>query len=184
MNGKINRRTFLGSAMMAVAATGAPPAQDTVGEKEASAIKARSKKSKEHVRKYGGLFNIHEGFNWKKSTGMDLHLVLTPKLGSHNVGITSAVHHPGMEFEPHVHPLSEELVFCHEGEGEFFLYDKWIPAKAGDVFYAPPGVYNGTRKRAGTKGTFTTIGVATPPQLDLYNRIGYDVLSDKPDEDR
>lgn len=138
---------------------------------------------KEEVKKKGGLFNIHEGYNWTKSTDLDLHLVLTPKLGSNNVGITSAVHYPGMEFEPHVHPLSEELVFCFDGEGEFYLYDKWIPVKKGDVLYAPPGVYHGTRKPKGSEGIFITVGVATPPQLDLYNRIGYDVLSDKPDEE-
>ena len=138
---------------------------------------------KEEVRHKGGIFNIHEGYNWTKSTDLDLHLVLTPKQGSKGIGITSAVHYPGMEFEPHVHPLSEELVFCHEGEGEFYLYDKWIPVKAGDVLYAPPGVYHGTRKPAGSEGIFITIGVASPPQLDLYNRIGYDVLSDKPDEE-
>ena len=48
-------------------------------------------------------------------------------------GIANGVHLPGMEFEPHVHPLSEELVFCFEGEGECYLYDKCIPVKAGDV---------------------------------------------------
>jgi len=133
---------------------------------------------KEEVKKFGGMFNIFEGYNWEKSSGLDLHLVLTPRLGSRNIGITSAVHYPGMEFEPHVHPLSEELVFCYEVEGEFYLYDKWIPVKAGDVLYAPPGVYHGTRKPKGSEGTFITIGVATPPQLDLYNRIGYDVLGE------
>lgn len=133
--------------------------------------------NKKIVREKGEIFNIHEGYNWTKSTELDLHLVLTPKLGSHNIGITSAVHHPGMEFEPHVHPLSEELIFCHDGEGEFYLYDRWIPVKKGDVLYAPPGVYHGTRKPRDSTGIFVTIGVATPPQLDLYNRIGYDVLS-------
>lgn len=142
---------------------------------------------KERVRKEGGVFNIHEGFTYDTYTvdGIkmdDFHLVLTPRVGSHNVGITSGIHYPGMEFAPHIHPLSEELVFCHDGEGEFFLNDKWIPAKKGDLFYAPPGVPHGTRKLAGTEGTFVTIGVATPPQLDLYNRIGYDVLEEGKDD--
>ncbi len=130
---------------------------------------------KEEVKKFGGMFNIFEGYNWEKSSGLDLHLVLTPRLGSRNIGITSAVHYPGMEFEPHVHPLSEELVFCYEGEGEFYLYDKWIPVKAGDVLLAlsSTGLHS-----KGSEGTFITIGVATPPQLDLYNRIGYDVLGE------
>ncbi len=138
---------------------------------------------KETVRKQGGIFNINEGYSWENYTvdGIrmeDVHLVLTPRIGSRNIGITSGIHYPGMEFEPHVHPLSEELVFCHDGEGEFFLYDKWIPVKKGDVLYAPPGVRHGTRKPAGTEGVMVTIGVATPPQLDLYNRIGYDVLAE------
>jgi gentisate 1,2-dioxygenase len=135
-------------------------------------------RTKEDVRKRGGIFNIHEGFNWTKSTDLDVHLVLTPRVGSHNIGITSGVHTPGMEFEPHIHPLSEELVFCHDGEGEFFLYDRWFPVKKGDVLYAPPGVRHGTRKPADQEGIFVTIGVASPPQLDLYNRIGYDPLGE------
>lgn len=138
-------------------------------------------KSKKEVQQTGGLFNIHEGYNWTKSTDLDLHLVLTPKQGSRGIGITSAVHHAGQEFEPHVHPISEELVFCQEGEGEFFLYDRWIPVKAGDVLYAPPGVYHGTRKPKDSPGVFVTIGVASPPQLDLYTRIGYDILDESQD---
>jgi len=138
---------------------------------------------KDKVRRQGAIFNIDDGYNWKKSTDLGVHFVLTPRMGSHNIGITSGVHYPGMEFEPHVHPLSEELVFCHEGEGEFYLYDRWYPVKKGDVLYAPPGVRHGTRKPAGTEGIFVTIGVATPPQLDLYNRVGYDVLGKDEDED-
>lgn len=133
-------------------------------------------KNKQEIRETGGIFNISEGFNWAKTTGLDVHLVLTPRLGSRNIGITSGVHEPGMEFEPHVHPLSEELIFCFEGEGEFFLVDRWYPVKKGDVLYAPPGIPHGTRKPADSEGKFITVGVATPPQLDLYNRIGYDVL--------
>lgn len=139
--------------------------------------------SKQEVRKKGGIFNILNGYTWESYSveGIrmeDVYIVLSPRVGSHNVGITSGVHKPGMEFAPHVHPLSEELVFCHEGSGEFYLYDRWYPVKKGDVLYAPPGVKHGTRNPADNTENFVTIGVATPPQLDLYNRIGYDVLAE------
>ena len=133
---------------------------------------------KEHVRKYGGKFNIQEGFSWIQSTDLDVRLVLTPGKGSGNVGITSAYHSPGMAFEPHVHPLSEEILIAHKGRGEMYLYDRWIPVEEGDVVYAPPGVYHGTRNPAENTEGFYTIGIATPPQLELYQRVGYDVLAD------
>lgn len=133
---------------------------------------------KEHVRKFGGKFNIKEGYSWIKTTDLNVRLVLTPGKGSFNVGITSAFHTPGMEFEPHIHPLSEEILIAHKGRGEFYLYDRWIPVEEGDVVYAPPGVYHGTRSPKENAGIFVTIGVATPPQLELYQRTGYDTLAD------
>lgn len=136
-------------------------------------------KKKDEVRRKGGIFNVLEGVPWKSAGNNDFQFVLTPRMGSHNIGITSGIHEPGTQFDIHVHALSEELVFCHEGEGEFYLYDRWIPVKKGDVLYAPPGVKHGTRKPAGTEGLFITIGVATPPQLDLYNKVEYDVLSEE-----
>ena len=79
-------------------------------------------------------------------------------------------------------PISEEILIIHSGEGECYLYDKWIPCKAGDIIFAPPGVLHGTRNPAGNTEPFVTLGIATPPQLDLYMRAGYDVLDDDKSE--
>ncbi|MCP1111151.1 cupin domain-containing protein [Ohessyouella blattaphilus] len=133
---------------------------------------------KEYVQQYGGKFNINEGEVWTMPNGHDVHFTLTPKVGSLHFNIATGWHIPGKEFAPHVHPVSAELLVVYEGEGECFLGDKWIPCKKGDVIYAPPGVYHGTRNPATNTEEFVTLGIATPPQLDLYTRAAYDVMDD------
>lgn len=137
---------------------------------------------KEYVSRYGGKFNIHGGEIWTKSTDLKVHFALTPKMGSMHFNIATGWHTPGMEFEPHVHPVSAELLIIHEGKGECFLYDRWIPCEKGDVFYAPPGIYHGTRNPKENTEVFVTLGIASPPQLDLYNRAGYNVMDDDKSE--
>ena len=137
---------------------------------------------KEHVQKYGGKFNIKEGETWTMPNGHVCHFVVNPKIGVRNVNIVTGFHEPGKEFAPHVHPLSEEILLVFSGKGECFLGDKWIPCEAGDIVYAPPGVYHGTRNPAENTEPFVTLGIATPPQLDLYMRAGYDVLEDNSGE--
>lgn len=136
---------------------------------------------KERVRKYGGRFNIHEGYSWTKSTDLQVHLALTPKVGSPNINIATGRHAPGMEFEPHRHPLSEEVLIVFRGKGQCYLYDKWLDVEEGDIIYAPAGVWHGTRNPATNTEEFITLGIASPPQLDLYQRAGLDLL--EPDTD-
>jgi len=137
---------------------------------------------KEHVKKYGGKFNIRNGETWTAPNGHVVHFALSPKIGSCGVDITTGFHEPGKEFAPHKHPVSEEVLFIHQGKGECYLYDKWIPVEAGDVIYAPPGVMHGTRNPAENTEPFVTLGIGTPPKLDLYLKTGYDVLEDNSGE--
>jgi len=138
--------------------------------------------NKEHVKKYGGKFSIHNGEVWTMPNGHDVHFALTPKMGAHGVNIATGFHEPGKEFAPHKHPVSEEILIIYSGKGECYLYDKWIPTEAGDIIYAPPGVLHGTRNPAENTEPFVTLGIATPPQLDLYMRANYDVLEDNSGE--
>ena len=138
--------------------------------------------NKEHVKKYGGKFSIKNGEVWTMPNGHKVNFVLTPKMGGPNVNIASGFHEPGKEFAPHKHPLSEEILIIFQGKGECFLNDKWIPTEAGDIIYAPPGVLHGTRNPAENTEPFVTLGIATPPQLDLYLRANYDVLEDNSGE--
>jgi len=136
---------------------------------------------KEHVRKEGGKFNIFKGdLTFTEENGVVVNLVMTPRVGTINVGMTSGIHEPGMGFTPHVHPLSEETLLVFKGKGEMFLKDRWIPVEEGDVIYAPPGVLHGTRNPEGNTEPFYTIGIGTPPQADLYQKTHYDVLSPVP----
>ena len=115
---------------------------------------------KEYVQKYGGKFSIEGGETWTMPNGHVVHFALNPKMGCRNTNI------------------SEEILLIFSGEGECYLYDKWIPCKAGDIIFAPPGVWHGTRNPAGNTEPFVTLGIATPPQQDLFARAGYDVLDD------
>lgn len=134
---------------------------------------------KEKNRTKGGKFNIYKGdFSFVEENGVPVNLVMTPRVGTINIGMTSGMHEPGQGFTPHVHPMSEETLLCFKGKGEMYLYDRWIPVEEGDVVYAPAGVPHGTRNPATNTELFVTIGIATPPQADLYNKLNYDVLRD------
>ena len=138
--------------------------------------------NKEYVQKYGRKFTISGGETWTMPNGHVVHFALNPKMGCKNTNIAVGFHEPGKEFAPHVHPISEEILIIYSGEGECYLKDKWIPVKAGDIVFAPPGITHGTRNYPDAKEPFVTLGIATPPQLDLYNRAGYDVLEDNSGE--
>lgn len=134
---------------------------------------------RDKVRTDGGVFNLFKGdASWLETEGLEVHLVLTPRVGPRNLGMTFGIHNPGEGFEPHAHPLSEEVLIAFKGKGEMYLKDKWIEVNEGDVVYAPPGIKHGTRNPAGNTEVFMTIGCASPPQLDLYQRSNYDPLGD------
>ena len=75
-----------------------------------------------------------------------------------------------------------ELIYLERGEFTLIYGEKTYHCKAGDIIFAPPGVWHGTRNPAGNTEPFVTLGIATPPQLDLYARAGYDVLDDDKSE--
>jgi quercetin dioxygenase-like cupin family protein len=134
---------------------------------------------RDKVKKEGGVFNLYNGdYTWTTPEGLTSHIVLTPRVGVANVNMGMGVHKPGQGMAPHVHPLSEEILIIYRGKGEVYLKDKWIPVEAGDIVYAPAGVYHGTRNPATNTEDFETIGCGAPPQLDLYQRAGYDPLAD------
>ncbi len=87
--------------------------------------------------------------------------------------MTAGTHFPGQGMLPHKHPISEEMLIVFRGNGQFYLDDQWYDVAEGDVLYAPAGVWHGTRNPATNTEPFITIGCASPPQLDLYERAGY-----------
>lgn len=135
---------------------------------------------KEKIRSEGGRFNIYKGdLSFVEKNGVPVNLVMTPRVGTINIGMTSGIHQPGQGFTPHVHPMSEETLLAFKGKGEMFLKDRWIPVEEGDIIYAPAGILHGTRNPEGNTEVFVTIGIATPPQAELYAAHNYDVLEPK-----
>jgi quercetin dioxygenase-like cupin family protein len=131
---------------------------------------------REQVRREGGVFSINNAPEFLQEGGLRAKLVLTPNTGTRMVGLTAGFHEPGQSFEPHRHPLSEEVLIVVRGKGQIFLKDRWIDVEEGDVVYAPEGILHGT----GNPDEFVTIGCAAPPQLDLYQRIGYKLVTEDP----
>lgn len=50
----------------------------------------------------------------------------------------------------HIHPHAIETYDVLEGEMEFFIKDKWVPARAGDKLMVPEGVAHSFRNPTGT----------------------------------
>jgi mannose-6-phosphate isomerase-like protein (cupin superfamily) len=125
------------------------------------------------VRLHGGLFNVHRGHLHVQPSGLETHLVLTPNVGTRGIGLTAGTHYPGQGMLPHKHPISEEILIAFRGKGQFYIHDRWYDVEEGDIAYAPAGVWHGTRNPEGNTEPFVTIGCASPPQLDLYDRAGY-----------
>jgi mannose-6-phosphate isomerase-like protein (cupin superfamily) len=117
---------------------------------------------REEVRSRGALFNIYMGTSFE-GLGMPMRLILWPGEGTRTVGFSYAFGADGVEDIIHRHPVSDECLVCWEGEGQFFMGDRWVEIQANDVVLAPCGVAHGHR----SVGPAFFGGFASPPQLDL-----------------
>ena len=144
------------------------------------------------VKKDGGIFNIFKGDTRKNSStnledtgyltnGLKGNFVMTPRIGPLELGMTSAVHRPGQSMQPHAHPNSSETLIAFRGSGEFFLKDRWIPVKEGDIIYAPPCVKHGSNNPENNVENLIVVGIGIPPQEDLYKRANYEPDGDDKD---
>jgi len=120
----------------------------------------------------GAIFNINEGAVFT-GNGALMRFIVWPGAGCRMLGGHVALHPPGVEFRPHVHPISEDAIFALKGHGDAFLVDKWIEVGPGDIIYAPAGVEHGTANLKERNSTFVAHGYAGPPQLELYEWAGY-----------
>jgi mannose-6-phosphate isomerase-like protein (cupin superfamily) len=62
----------------------------------------------------------------------------------------------------HMHPNTNEIQYVLEGSGTFWLGDKEVPLKAGDLIIIPKGTAHAGAKPDGRP--FRTIAIKTPPQ--------------------
>jgi quercetin dioxygenase-like cupin family protein len=120
----------------------------------------------------GGVFNLFRGARFT-GYGALMRFILWPGIGAKNIGQHMAFHDPGIAFAPHVHPISEDAIYCVSGRGQGYLESRWIDVSIGDIIYAPAGVRHGTGCRADESEVFLCTGCASPPQFDLYELAGY-----------
>jgi quercetin dioxygenase-like cupin family protein len=120
------------------------------------------------VRRGGALFNVFMGAPFT-GIGVPMRLILWPGAGSRTAGFNLAAPESGTADELHTHPVSDECLAMWRGDGEFFIGETWLPAKANDVALAPCGVAHGHR----SEGVTLFGGFASPPQLDLVMPTGY-----------
>ena len=72
---------------------------------------------------------------------------------------------------PHIHGHEDETLYVLEGELEFLIGERTIPATAGDVFYGPRGVPH-TWKNVGTTPS-RVLGVITPGGFEgFFEEVG------------
>lgn len=124
--------------------------------------------SREDVRRNGALFNVEMGAAFT-GIGLPMRLILWPGAGTRTVGFNYAYAPDGVVDTIHTHPVSDECLVMWSGKGRFFLGDRWVPARAGDVALAPCGVMHGHA----SDGLAVFGGFASPPQLDLLLPTGY-----------
>ncbi|MDN5345279.1 MAG: hypothetical protein PWQ18_1393 [Clostridia bacterium] len=129
-------------------------------------------KGPEEVSHSGGIFNVYRGAPFTGNGGL-MKFVLWPGAGCTMVGQHTAYHEPGKAFIPHIHPISEDAIFCFDGKGMGYLESRWIKVREGDIVYAPALIKHGTGCHISQTKTFLTSGCATPPQYDLYEKAGY-----------
>lgn len=72
---------------------------------------------------------------------------------------------------PHIHNHEDEVLYVLEGDIEFLLGDRTIPATVGDVFYGPRGIPH-TFKNVGTTPS-KVLGVITPGGFEgFFEEVG------------
>ena len=107
-----------------------------------------------------------------------MHFLHWPGTGSPLLGLHCGIQKPRQTFPIHRHPHSEELFIGFRGEGECYLNGTWQPMRAGDVLFAPPGLFHGARNAKHGGDPFITCGGPTPFDPVLYRLAGFspDVL--------
>jgi quercetin dioxygenase-like cupin family protein len=105
----------------------------------------------------------------------DARLVIWPGVGAMDANMNYVVMEAGEENLPHVHPESEDAIYCLEGRGTIhdLTNDTSLEFGAGDLVFVPPGVRH---QVCGDRGTaIVSVGGPSPADLVLLERAGVDV---------
>ena len=123
----------------------------------------------DRIREIGTIPNLNQGIEITINN-IRTRLIAWPGQGMVQGALHLLTLGAGEETGKYRYPVSEEALECIQGEGEVYLWDKWVTIKAGDVAYFPEGVTHAIRNRKNSD--FVLISQLTPPQLDLYEPSG------------
>jgi mannose-6-phosphate isomerase-like protein (cupin superfamily) len=103
-----------------------------------------------------------------------MNFLFWPGTGCARLSLHCGIQQPGQSFSVHMHPESEEMFIGVEGKGNVHLNGEWLPFEAGDILYAPPGMFHGTRnpQTGQDAARFVTCGGPAPYDTDFYERAG------------
>ncbi|TQS23735.1 cupin domain-containing protein [Microbispora sp. KK1-11] len=73
------------------------------------------------------------------------NVLFRPAAGHAGLCLRCGIMLPGETLGVRPHEGSEAAYFVFEGEGQFYLHDRWVDLGPGDGVYAPPGVRHGAR---------------------------------------
>ncbi|ATW27769.1 cupin domain-containing protein [Candidatus Formimonas warabiya] len=104
--------------------------------------------------------------------GGDARAVVWPGMGGKNASLHYVVMKPGQENVPHVHKMSEDIIYVIQGQGVAVDLDQGTehPFTKGSVIYVPPGIQH-TVKATGTED-YIVVGTLAPADTEMYLKAG------------
>ncbi|OPG12965.1 cupin domain-containing protein [Microbispora sp. GKU 823] len=73
------------------------------------------------------------------------NVLFRPATGCAGLCLRCGIMLPGETLGVRPHEESEAVYFVFEGEGQFYLHDRWVDLGPGDGVFVPPGVRRGAR---------------------------------------
>ncbi|MEV4457990.1 cupin domain-containing protein [Microbispora sp. NPDC049633] len=73
------------------------------------------------------------------------NVLFRPGAGRAGLCLRCGIMQPGETLGVRPHEENEAAYFVFEGEGQFYLHDRWVDLGPGDGVFAPPGVRHGAR---------------------------------------
>ncbi|WP_211590366.1 cupin domain-containing protein [Microbispora sp. H11081] len=90
-----------------------------------------------------GFRSLWNGETWL--TPPAANVLFRPGAGRAGLCLRCGIMQPGETLGVRPHEESESVYFVFEGEGQFYLHDRWVDLGPGDGVFAPPGVRHGAR---------------------------------------
>jgi len=109
---------------------------------------------------------LSAGKRFQMGKGDSQHLV-SPDIGARHLTMNYSVFQPGHEFPQHIHDASADIFIVLEGGVSVRQGDNYLPIRAGDFAYIPPGEVHGTVNQTNEQAIL--ISFQSPPDPLLYS---------------